>query len=164
MTEAKNVKVKVSGTVKSNFKDADSGKRSVNLYITPQTAEFLEEQIVQCGMEWHGDRFPVKEETETGRIYLASRSSFDIPVKHLAQGWELEDIGKGSKVTLYCNIKEGEYRHKKYVSAYILGIDVVELVEKEMYDVFSEDGFTESEAGGDVFPDLDQTADKTATE
>lgn len=164
MTEAKNVKVKVSGIVKSNFKDADSGKRTVNLYITPSTAEFLEENIIQQGMEWHGDRFPIKEEPDTGWIYLASRSSFEIPVKHLAQGWELEDIGKGSKVTLYCNIKEGEYRHKKYVSAYILGIDVVELVEKEMYDVFSEDGFTESEAGGNVFPDLDPTADKTATE
>lgn len=163
MKENKSFKVKVNGVVKSNFKDADTGKRTINAYITPKAMEVLETQITSLGMQWYGDKYPIKEEVDTGKPFITSRSSFDIPVKNLPKGCDIEDIGKGSKVVLYCNIKEGEYGRKPYVSAYLLGVDVVDFVEKEFYDVFSEDGFAETESGDDVFADLPDT-DKTAVQ
>lgn len=160
MKEEKNFKIKIGGVVKSNFKDADTGKRTINLYITPSTANLLEDKITEMGMEWYADRYPIKEETDTGNLYVATRSLYNIPVKNLPKGYTIEDIGRMSKVIIYCNIKEGESRRKGYVSAYILGIEVNELVEKELYDVFSEDSFEDAATAADIFPDIEDKEDK----
>lgn len=141
--EKTSFKILVSGIVRSNFVDNETGKRVMAITITPQVAEFIEERITSLGMRWHGDHYPIKTDTETGELYLSCKSKYDIQIESLVGFVEVDDIGKGSTVAVRCIVSQGMNQRKPYVSAYLIAISVKEFHEREIYDAFNDTDFEE---------------------
>lgn len=134
------VKVKIRSTVKKAFYDEETKKLTLNLEITSYVAETIEDLLVHNGLEWSGDKYPIKE-TDDGLV-LKTSSIFAPAVKNLPSGFTYKDVGAGTELTAYINLKEGEYRRKKYVSAYLSGMDVYRFEPSEAYNPFEDDEFS----------------------
>lgn len=136
---AERIKVKFNGTVKANFKDADSGKRVLYIGVSAETAQRIEDRITSAGFEWDGNNFPVKA-NEDDEPYVKVSTKFDT----YCSDYELDEIGKESEVCAYIVIKPGKYGRKRYVSAFVTGIDVQTFVRLEEYNPFEDDEFQEA--------------------
>lgn len=140
------VKIKVTGEVRANYVDSDTGKRVVSIWIDGGKAARMEDRLVALGAEWTGDNFPVKCDSDTNRMFFKTGSKYPIECVILDDNSDIDpsDVGAGSAVTLYCKIKEGSFnRRSKYVAAYLLGISVHDLVLAEDKSVFDNDYFTD---------------------
>lgn len=94
------------------------------------------------------DFVPVKtgsadNERTKDKIFFKASSKYDVKI-YDERGEETEDIditelGAGSDVTLFVNIKESEYKRKKGLVAYLSQIKVNEFVEKTAYNPFESD-------------------------
>lgn len=135
-------KAKLKGTVIGNFRDDETKKVTMTFDILPETIDSLEDKFVSEGLEWSGDRYPIKTDKE-GNAYFKASSNFPVQVQHLEKGYTFDDIGKGSEVTAYVSFKEGVYQRRKYVSAYLIGVDVHSLTVKEETECFDSDDFQE---------------------
>lgn len=140
------VKIKVTGEVRANYVDSDTGKRVVSIWIDGGKAARMEDRFVALGAEWTGDNFPVKCDGDTNRMFFKTGSKYPIDCISLEDNNDIDpsDVGVGSVVTLYCKIKEGSFnRRSKYVAAYLLAMSVQELVLAEETSVFDNDDFTD---------------------
>lgn len=134
------VKIKFRTIVKKAFYDDETKKLTLNLEITSDLAENIEDALVHNGLEWSGDKYPIKE--TDGGLILKTSSMFAPAVKNMPSGFTYKDIGAGTELTAYLNLKEGEYRRKKYVSAYLSGVDVHSFEPAESYNPFEDDAFS----------------------
>lgn len=154
MADRKELKLSVPGTVHYNYINKENNKRIVNVDVTNEFAEWFEELIVQYGMEFSGTSYPLKQDSETGQMRFISRSAYEVSLSGMPKHTDIEDIGEGSVVDLIVKIVEGEARGKKYISAYLLGIRMLEFVQKEFVDVFDDRNLVSMDtAGKQVNPD-----------
>lgn len=154
MADRKELKVAVSGTVHYNYINKENNKRIVNVDVTDAFAEWFEDLIVEYGMEFSGTSYPLKQDAKTGQMRFIARTAYEVSLSGMPEHTDIEDIGEGSKVDLIVKIVEGEARGKKYISAYLLGIRMVEFVQKEFVDVFYEKNLVSMDtAGKQVNPD-----------
>lgn len=141
--EKKSFKVLVSGIVRSNFMDKETGKRVIAISISPKVAEFIEDRITSLGMRWHGDHYPIKTDTDSGELYLSCKSKYDIQFDCAVRDTTIDDLGRDSTVAVRCIISEGVNQRKPFVSAYVIAVTVKDFHEREIYDAFSDDSFEE---------------------
>lgn len=154
MADRKELKLSVPGTVHYNYINKENNKRIVNVDVTDAFAEWFEDLIVQYGMEFSGTSYPLKQDSETGQMRFIARSSYEVSLSGMPKHADIEDIGEGSEVDLIVKIVEGEARGKKYISAYLLGIRMLEFVQKEFVDVFDDKNIVSMDtAGKQVNPD-----------
>lgn len=154
MADRKELKLAVSGTVHYNYINQESNKRIVNVDVTDEFAEWFEDLIVEYGMEFSGTSYPLKQDSKTGQMRFIARTSYEVSLSGMPKHTDIEDIGVGSKVDLIVKIVEGEARGKKYISAYLLGIRMLEFVQKEFVDVFDDKNLVSMDtAGKQVNPD-----------
>lgn len=138
-TEGKKIKVAVPGLVKSNYVDSESNKRVISVWVDPDYSEWFEDLIASEHLEFSGDSYPLKTDLESGGRFIISRSKYEVSAKGLPRGYTINDIGKGSEVCLYVKLVEGEQRRQKYLSAYLMGVNVISFVEREDTDIFNDD-------------------------
>ena len=154
MADRKELKLSVPGTVHYNYINKENNKRIVNVDVTNEFAEWFEDLIVEYGMEFSGTSYPLKQDTETGQMRFIARSAYEVSLSGMPKHTDIEDIGEGSEVDLIVKIVEGEARGKKYISAYLLGIRMLEFVQKEFVDVFDDKNLVSMDtAGKQVNPD-----------
>lgn len=134
------IKLMVRGKIRTNYKN-EEGDRNISIWITPEQENWISDQVVSKGLEWAGDRYPCKVDEELNLPYLKTHSRFEFPLKGADKGYTVDDIGKDSDITLLVQIKEGVYRGKKYVSAYISGITVHTLEQAVEYNPFEDGNF-----------------------
>lgn len=79
-------------------------------------------------------------EEKKGHLYFKAHTQFDITVYNkdniLIDDIDINDIGKGSAVSISVIIKEGKYKDKKYISAYLKSIKIHDLQEPVPYCPF----------------------------
>lgn len=148
MADRKELKLAVSGTVHYNYINKENNKRIVNVDVTDAFAEWFEDLIVEYGMEFSGTSCPLKQDSETGQMRFIARSSYEVSLSGMPKHADIEDIGEGSEVDLIVKIVEGEARGKKYISAYLLGIRMLEFVQKEFVDVFDDKNIVSMDTAG----------------
>lgn len=132
------VKLSLRGQVKTNYKN-EEGDRSISIWITPEQENWISDQVTANGLEWSGDRYPCKVDEEKNMPYFKSHSRFEVPLKGLDKGYTIDDIGKESDITILVQLKEGSYRGKKYVSAYLSGIQIHTLEQAVEYNPFDDE-------------------------
>lgn len=137
------VKIKLKTTVKKSFYDEETKKLSLNLLLSDEMAEKIEDEIIKKGLEWSGDKYPIKESGDG--IILKASTVFPPASAHIPSGYTYSDIGAGTELTAYISLKEGEYRRKKYVSAYLSGVDVINFEPVDLYSPFDDESFSEIE-------------------
>ena len=141
MTEKK---FKINGTVRfAGIQKDEQGldeKKIVTLTLSDET---LAKVIELMGDTFGYDATPVKENKE-GITYFKAQTSFDVDVfeKGVPSDLSLSDIGKDSEVTLFCKLKEVGKR-KKFIVAYLLSVNVLELVPYEKFNAFDDDDIEE---------------------
>lgn len=138
MSDRKELKLLVPGTVHYNYINQENNKRIVSVNVTNPFVEWFDDLIVKHGMEFSGTSYPLKQDLETGQMHFIARSGYEVSLSGMPKYTEIEDIGEGSEVDLIVKIVEGEARGKKYISAYLLGIKIHEFVQKEVVDVFDD--------------------------
>lgn len=154
MADRKELKLSVPGTVHYNYINKENNKRIVNVDVPDAFAEWFEDLIVQYGMEFSGTSYPLKQDSETGQMRFIARSAYEVSLSGMPKHTDIEDIGEGSEVDLIVKIVEGEARGKKYISAYLLGIRMLEFVQKEFVDVFDDKDLVSMDTAGEqVNPD-----------
>lgn len=134
------IKLVFKGTVRKNYLDGDSKKRTMSFYVTPKVAESLEDVITKNGFRFSGENYPIKQD-DNGEVYIKTSSSFPVTTRGLPKGCDIEDVGADSVVSVRVNIKEGLYKKSRYISAYLLGLEIKDMVMKESYDCFDDDEF-----------------------
>lgn len=148
MADRKELKLAVSGTVHYNYINQENNKRIVNVDVDDAFAEWFEDLIVEYGMEFSGTSYPLKQDSETGQMRFIARTAYEVSLSGMPKHTDIEDIGEGSKVDLIVKLVEGEARGKKYISAYLLGIRMVEFVQKEFVDVFDDNNIVSMDTAG----------------
>lgn len=120
---------KVRGIVYSIFVANDTNEKSmfVEVDMTP------EELAVLIGANTNID-CPVKIGTDEneGRTFLKVHSRFDVAIydnKFETDEIDFSNIGRGSQVEVAFTVKEGKYKNRKYQSAYLHAVNVIDLVE-----------------------------------
>lgn len=143
MTTTDRIKVKVKGTVSANFRDAETGKTVIYIDVTPKAADTLETLATSKGLEWDNENFPVKYRDDD-TVYVKASTKYEVKIDD--PDIELTDIGKGSVITAYLVIKEGTYgKRKRYVSAFLTGVEIHEFVQLEEYNPFTDDEFASTD-------------------
>lgn len=78
-----------------------------------------------------------------GKIFFKASSIYDVPVYdengNETDGYDLTEMGQGSDVTLFVNIKETKYKGKKGLVAYLSKIRVNDFIEREPFNPFEND-------------------------
>lgn len=145
------LKVMVHGTVCKAYTDTETKKEVICVEVDPDLADTVEDMLVEKGMVWSGDSMPIKtvEDADGNEMLCIKTSSkYNVPVKG-EDGVTVGDIGIGTDATLYIVIKQGRYGRKKYVSAYLTGVDIHDFVEREEYNPFRDSEFTDIRVGKD---------------
>lgn len=124
---------KVTGKVFLNYVIGEKD-RVIYLEITKETYEKLAEEI-----DTKIDN-PLKlgfEDTD-GRYFFKAKTSFNVNVYENAElsGIDISEIGNESEVTLDVKIVEGKFKNKKYVSAYLKNINILDYKESVPYNPF----------------------------
>lgn len=145
---ADGIKLVFNGVVRKNYLDGDSKKRTMSFYVNPKVAESLEDIITKNGFRFSGENYPIKQD-DSGEVYIKTSSSFPVITRGLPKGCDIEDVGANSTVSVRINMKEGSYKKSHYVSAYLLGLEIKDMVMKESYDCFDDDEFTALDGGSD---------------
>lgn len=123
----------VKGTVFLNYKRDEANILYVE--ISEDTHKALASEIditidnpLKCGFD----------DTE-GKEFFKCKSKYNVGVYNNGEpsGLHLSEIGRGSVVEVDVKILEGKFKGKKYVSAYLKNINVLELVEAEEYNPFT---------------------------
>lgn len=138
-TEDVRKKVKFDGTISANFYEVESAKRVIYVDVDGKTADFIESLITSAGMVWDGESMPIKQR-EDGTVYVKMSSKFSTHTP----GYDIKEIGKGSVVTAYCVIKPGAYKRKRYVSAFLSGLDVKTFEPLIEYNPFEDEEYEET--------------------
>lgn len=136
---ANTIKTKITGTVKTSFYDKENHKMSIGIGISPEFADWFTNYLQEHGMEWSGENYPVKEQ-EDGSLIFKTSTSFIPDLLGIAEE-DFHVLGAGSEVTVYVQCKEGKYGRKKYVTGYLVGLDVHHFVEYVKREVFEDDEF-----------------------
>lgn len=157
---ADGIKLVFNGVVRKNYLDGDSKKRTMSFYVTPKVAESLEDVITKNGLRFSGENYPIKQD-DNGKVYIKTSSSFPVITRGLPKGCDIEDVGSGSDVSVRINMKEGSYKKSHYVSAYLLGLEIRDMVMKESYDCFDDEEFTSLDDDSDN-PFSKDTTSKTS--
>lgn len=135
------LKIKVKGVVRNHF--TDNEKRSIGIWLTPEQVEACENVFANNNYEWHGDSYPIKFDEKTDRPYFKTESKFAVGCEGMPNGYEIDDLGKDSEITAFVILKEGVYKRKKYLSAYLSGIQVHVFEERVDYNPFEDSDFTD---------------------
>lgn len=141
MAKAENYKI--SGVVNFCGK-SDDDKTVVTLLLTEERAKELIEKLKLDDFKY--DSTPVKE-TEKGELIFKTSSKY--PVTIYDDGAEtkdvkLEDIGKGSEVTLFVGVGEASFKKKTFQVAYLKSINVTSLEEHVPFNPFDSDDVKEA--------------------
>lgn len=135
---------KVNGTVHFAGKSNEE-KNTISLLLTDERAKELATKLELDNLTYDGT--PIKE-TEEGVQLLKTSSKF--PVKIYENGEEstditLTDIGEGSEVSLFIGIDTSYYKPNKktYQVAYLKSIDVLNLIQSEIFNPFAKDSDVE---------------------
>lgn len=131
--------IKARGIVKLAIKREDSGDRTILIEVTPEEVERikkLSEIDDKCDN-------PIKFGTEEddGKLFFKAHTKYDIDIYENAEITEevaFTDIGRGSEVELAVTIKDGKYKGKKYQSAYLKAVNIIDFVQAEEYNPFTE--------------------------
>lgn len=137
---ADGIKLVFNGVVRKNYLDGDSKKRTMSFYVNSKVAETLEDVITKNGFRFSGESYPIKQDNE-GKVYIKTSSSFPIITRGLPKGCDIEDVGADSLVSVRINMKEGSFKKSHYISAYLIGLEIIDMVMKESYDCFDDDSF-----------------------
>lgn len=137
---ADGIKLVFNGVVRKNYLDGDSKKRTISFYVNSKVAESLEDIITENGFRFSGENYPIKQDNE-GKVYIKTSSSFPIITRGLPKGCDIEDVGADSLVSVRINMKEGSFKKSHYISAYLIGLEIKDMVMKESYDCFDDNDF-----------------------
>lgn len=137
--EKKSAKVKISTVVGKHYYADDKNRHIFMFRLSENNADKIENIISEAGMSYTGDSYPIKE-TDDG-VFLKASSKYDFPVKGMPPGYCINDIGSGTELVVYINMKEGQYGRKKYISAYISALDVRRFCEKESVTPFEDEEY-----------------------
>lgn len=139
------LKIKVRGIVKGNYVNVNdktgNEDRQINIIINERFIDMFEAKLDEKGYEWSGDNYPIKVDNDTDLPYLKLHSQFSIKTKNLPSGFTIADLGAGSDITAYVNVKNGKYGRRQYVSAYISALECHKFIEMEEYDAFQDSEF-----------------------
>lgn len=138
------IKVKVKGVVKfagTNHQD-NVIKEVLTLAISEETETRIRELL---GDVSDYDAIPLKEDDD-GNIYFKASSAFDVLVYENGNpsGIDFEEIGKDTTLTAFVKIKEAKGRKKnKFLVAYLHSVNIVDFVEKVVFNPFVTDDIDE---------------------
>lgn len=131
-------KIKLRGHILAHYVNEETKHRQINLESTPERNEGIIDYLTSCGFDWSGESCPAKV-NDKDVCFIKTTSQYSIEIKGIPSGYTIDDIGPESDVTLYVKLKEGQYRKKKYVSAYLIGIEVHDFKERTIYNPFTDD-------------------------
>lgn len=134
MSKENEIKLAVTGEVITAFYDEIKEKLSLGIELDGETAEKISDVIDDAGLVYHGENFPIKQ-LDDGRLVFKASSRF-MPELEGITPEAYQSIGVGSEVTIYCKLKSGTALRKKYVAAYIVGIQMIKFVEFVKESVF----------------------------
>lgn len=129
------LKLTVTGEVAQAFYDEKEMKMSLGIAVTPYYAEAMTEFLQQCGFIWSGENYPIKE-LEDGRLVFKTSTSYTPDLRGINEE-QFPLLGVNSKITAYVKLKSGTFGKKRYVAAYLVGVDVhdyVEFIKTEVFD------------------------------
>lgn len=138
-----NTTLKLKGTVSKSFYDTENKKLTLGISITDKTADQVESILKANSLEYQGENWPVKQ-LDDGRLIYQASSRFMPELSGINED-DYSSIGIGSEVTLYTRLKAGRAMRKKYVAAYITGIQVHHFVEYTKDSVFDSEDVIEIE-------------------
>lgn len=129
----------ITGIVKYNVRR--DGDTAFLIMVSDEAAEKL-----KAFMAADCNDVPLKEQ-EDGTMCFKAHSKFNIKVYDGGVRIEDEDdaeeildrIGAGSNVTLNVKFGEGKYKGRKYQTAYLCGLNINDLVDREEVNPFAED-------------------------
>lgn len=129
-------KVKFFGEVIGKFVTPE--ETVLNVRIEPGTEDMLTATMLDSGMEWDDGHSCIKHSDEYG-TYVKCKTRFSYKIK----GADItpEELGKGTTGMIYINLNSGKYQRKSYVSAYLVGIDVMKAVKVQKYNPFEDEDF-----------------------
>lgn len=137
--------LKVKGIVK--FAGKQDGKNILSLNITDEQAEKIEVAMIDEFKSLSDyESTPIKEDNQDESKFLKASSKWAVEVyENGKQSIDIEDaltfdqIGAGSEVVMFFGIKDQTYRKKKYLTAYLKKVNVLELEESVHYNPFEDD-------------------------
>lgn len=120
---------KVKGTVYSTFTANDTNDKSMFIEVDMTPEELAD--LIGANMKID---CPVKIGTDEneGRTFLKVHSRFDVAIydnKIETDEIDFSNIGRCSLVEVAFTVKEGKYKNRKYQSAYLRAVNVIDLVE-----------------------------------
>lgn len=139
-----NRKFKINGTVRFSGTQTDkqgNERQVVTLTISDDSLKKITELI---GDPTCYSSTPIKE-SEKGEIYFKSQTQFDIGMysKGSPDDFPLDEIGRDSDVTLFCKFKEQKVKRDTVLVAYLLSVNVLNLVPYEPFNAFEDDDIEE---------------------
>lgn len=120
---------KVRGTVYSSFVAHDTNDKSMFVEVDMTQEELA--ALIGANMKID---CPVKIGTDEneGRTFLKVHSRFNVGIydnKVETDEIDFSNIGRGSIVEVAFTVKEGKYKNRRYQSAYLRAVNVIDLVE-----------------------------------
>lgn len=147
--------IKLRGVVGKSFYDKENNKVSLGIIINQTQADAIDRLIDTWNLEYQGENYPIKQ-LEDGNVVFTASSRFTPELKGITD----EDycaIGLGSEVTMITVVKSGRAMRKKYVAAYITGLEVHKFVEYDRQSVFDSTDVIEIGSDGFVPAKSDET-------
>jgi len=125
----------VKGTV--SFIGIQDGTHNILIDVTEEQAQKI---LELCGNCAGCESTPIKV-SKDGKYQFKAHSNFDIDVYD--GGTESEilfgEIGKDSKVSVFATIKDGEFKRKKYITAYLKSVNILDYKEYVKYNPFEDE-------------------------
>ena len=131
--------IKAHGIVKLAIKREDSGDQTILIEVTPEEVERIK-KLAEIDDKCDN---PIKFGTEEddGKLFFKAHTKYDVDIYENAEITEevaFTDIGCGSEVELAVTVKDGNYKGKKYQSAYLKAVNILNFVQAEEYNPFLE--------------------------
>lgn len=127
--------IKITGTV--SFIGVQDGTNNILIDITEEQAKKV---LGLCGDYSGYESTPIKI-AKDGSYKFKAHSNFNIDVYDNNDESELafNEIGKDSKVSIFATLKDGEFKRKKYVTAYLKSVNILDYKEYVKYNPFEDD-------------------------